>query len=286
MRYRTGGLLVTLLLVCASVGAQGQLTTQPVQSRDALLNLFPRPEECASCHPQHYQEWSQSMHARSLTTPGVRGNFERYLPEVREQKGRVERGDLMACFSCHAPALRWASDQVVAEVAEAVAQGRQEDLAGLQVTCSVCHSMRDGEVHPMGQTQTAYGSIRDPITNPYHSSAYSAVHTSGQFCQSCHEWGPPNPPNVPCTMVYNDWVKSNAAQAEVACQSCHMDARMGLAARGGPLREVHGHLMPGGHHEGMLKRAIELDLAPVREGELVRLAVSVRNLAPHRVPDA
>ncbi|MBI2371153.1 MAG: hypothetical protein HYV08_13135 [Deltaproteobacteria bacterium] len=289
MGYGAGGVLVALLLLvgaCAGPPPQERVSTRPVESRTALLRLFPRAEECRSCHLQHYQEWSQSMHARSLTTPGVRGNLQNYLPEVRQKKGRVNRSDLMACFRCHAPALQWASDQVVAEVAEAVAQGRGEALAGLEVTCSICHSMRDGEVHPMGQTRTAYGPIRDPASNPYHSSTYSAGHATGQFCQRCHEWVPPNPPNVPCTMVYNDWAKSHAAQAGVACQSCHMDPRMGVAARGGPLRQVHGHLMPGGHHEGMLKRAVELDLVPTREGEQVRVAVGVRNLAPHRVPDS
>ncbi|MGH7436703.1 MAG: multiheme c-type cytochrome, partial [Polyangiaceae bacterium] len=149
-------------------------------SRDALLD----PETCGSCHPQHFQDWVTSMHAKAADDPvflamNARGQ--------RETGGKL--GDF--CVKCHAPL--------------AVRDGLTKDglnLAALPskyhgVTCFFCHSIDsvDGGSNAAVGTATDLvmrGEIRDPGPNSVHRAAYSAFldkdsPQSAAACGACHD---------------------------------------------------------------------------------------------------
>src|SRR5438309_1694353 len=82
---------------------------------------------CASCHPNHYREWSGSMHAYASDDPLFRALNKRMQRETGGALGSF-------CVQCHAPM--------------AVKLGRTKDGLDLDtmptikgVTCSFCHSV-------------------------------------------------------------------------------------------------------------------------------------------------
>jgi hypothetical protein len=64
-----------------------------------------------------------------------------------------------------------------------------------------------------------------------------------------------------------------------------MAERSGIAAAGGPQRKIHNHVFPGGRSAVMLQQAVALRLKAAFREEHLEVTATVRNLAPHRVPD-
>jgi len=54
-----------------------------------------KPEACQSCHPEHYRQWSGSMHAYAALDPGFLAMNKR---GQRETNG--ELGDFLRPVSC------------------------------------------------------------------------------------------------------------------------------------------------------------------------------------------
>lgn len=228
--------------------------------------------QCASCHTDHYREWSRSFHARSLTSDDFLRTFPQYLDSLGRD-GRKDPQASMACFSCHAPLLKNAEPGVVRHVTALVLARETEKLDGFEVGCASCHMEASGLFS---------GPIRGPQDNPFHLSKFSAFYKEASFCATCHTSAPPG---IPCSDVYTDWQKSRAAKQGRTCQSCHMTERSGIAAAGAPGRKIHSHVFPGGRSTDMLQKAVALRLSGAfREDRLVVIA-TVRNLTPHRVPD-
>jgi len=258
----------------------GQPLAQDVQ---ALHQLLPNAKECASCHQDHFAAWQRSYHALSIKTGGFKGGFKGHLGHVERQQGKVGRDDYMACFYCHAPALRFAADAMVKEVADGVLKGALEPFEDLGVTCSVCHRIGpDGQMTPYGVNKAFYGPIQDPQQNLAHASLYSARHQQAQVCQECHEW---RTPFIPCSSVYNDWVTSQAAQQGHQCQACHMAAEPGKAAQDGPDRTIYAHNWPGGRSELQLLEAMEMTIEATRQGNQLMATVVMKNTVPHSIPN-
>jgi hypothetical protein len=61
-------------------------------SRERLLE----PETCAGCHPDHYREWSGSMHAYAANDP---------VFLAMNARGQRDTGGALGdfCVRCHAP---------------------------------------------------------------------------------------------------------------------------------------------------------------------------------------
>jgi hypothetical protein len=239
----------------------------------AVFHHSPVPaSQCASCHADHFAEWSRSFHARSLTSE----NFLRTFPQYLDSLGRGAREDpraALACFNCHAPLLKHADHRVVRQVTASVLAKETKKLAGLEVGCVSCHL--DGD-------RVFSGSIGNPQDNPFHLSKLSESYKEASFCASCHTTAPPG---IPCSDVYTDWKNSRAAKQGRTCQACHMPERDGIAAAGGPRRKVHSHVFPGGRSAAMLEQAVALRLSAAFREDRLEIIATVRNLTPHRVPD-
>lgn len=210
--------------------------------RQALMD----PESCKSCHPDHYREWSGSMHAYAAEDPvflamNARGQ--------RETNG--ELGDF--CVQCHAP-------MAVREGATTDGLNLDELPAHLKgVTCFFCHNAvgthddHNGAVD-LGDDLVMRGGLPNPTDNTAHRSEYSTMHDrleieSANLCGSCHDIVTPK--GVHLERTFAEWRESLFAHETPAeqqtCGHCHMQGREGVAAMadGVPLRRVHDHKMVG-----------------------------------------
>ncbi|MCK6571497.1 cytochrome c family protein [Myxococcota bacterium] len=202
------------------------------------------PAACGECHPDHYREWSGSMHAYAGEDPVFRAMNAR---GQRETDGAL--GDF--CVRCHAPL--------------AVERGLTKDGLNLDevppnlrgVTCIFCHSAVRAEGHannPLVRVDDGVmrGGIADPVPNPAHGSVKSSLHDgaslqSSALCGPCHDIVTPG--GLHLERTYAEWQASIYASDDPrfrnSCAACHMPGRDGPAAdfEGVPLRRVHDHSM-------------------------------------------
>ncbi len=205
-------------------------------NRELTLEDFARPESCAPCHPNHYDEWEGSMHAYAAIDPVFLKMQDRGQEDTNKQLDQF-------CIQCHSP--------VASKLGHTPPGYRQEDLPPLAlkgVSCTACHSIVSVEEHKNAQAtfdprEGMRGSIPDPISTPAHKSVYSELFTSSDLCGACHNVI--NGRNVIIENTYTEWVSSPAAAEGIQCQDCHMPAYQGQAAVGGPQREVHRHTFVG-----------------------------------------
>jgi hypothetical protein len=228
--------------------------------------------QCGSCHPQHYDQWRRSSHARSLTSDDFVRTFSQYLQSIGEQ-AREDPQSSLACLSCHAPLLKHAGPEIVGQLAGSVLARETEKLAGFEVGCVACH---------VTANRVFSGPIEKPQDNPFHLSKFSASYKEASFCADCHTW---TASTIPCSNVYTDWKTTRAAKRGATCQSCHMGASTGSAAAGGPERKIHDHVFPGGRSAAMLQKAVVLGLKANFRKDRLDVTATIRNLTPHRVPD-
>ena len=252
-------------------GAEGGVAVHAKPAAAFHNNPLPATQ-CASCHAEHFAEWSRSFHSRSLASE----NFLRTFPQYLDSLGSDAREDpqaAAACLTCHAPLLKNADPSVVRQVTAWVLAKDTKKLDGLEVGCVSCHV--DGD-------RVFSGPIGNPQDNPFHRSKFSESYKKASFCAACHT---STPADIPCSDVYSDWKKSRAAKQGRTCHACHMPARDGVAAIGGPRRKVHSHVFAGGRSATMLRQAVTLSLKAAFREQRLEVIAAVRNLTPHRVPD-
>jgi hypothetical protein len=266
-KLEPGKMFREILSMTGAEGLLGRRTGQAAELRAADLSS----SQCGSCHMGHFEEWSRSVHARSLSSENFLKTFPQYL-DFLGQQAREDPQAAMACFGCHAPLLKNAEPEVIRRVAAFVLAKETEKLDGFEVGCIACHA--DGGAFS--------GPIDNPKDNPFHVSKFSTTFKSASFCSSCHTW---TPSSVPCSDVYTDWKKSRAVKQGRTCQACHMAERSGVAAAGGPRRNIHSHAFPGARSTAMLQQAVILRLKAGFRKDQLEVTATVRNLAPHRVPD-
>lgn len=208
--------------------------------RDALLD----PEACASCHPQHYDEWAGSMHAYAADDP---------LFLAMNARGQREAGIGDFCVKCHAPmALRTGATSDGLNLAEL-----PQKLKG--VTCYFCHSVtavNGSHDNPLvlADDGVMRGAFDDPVPSSAHRSAGSRLHDRDQLesaalCGACHDIV--NGHGTHLERTYAEWQDSVFATPLVGttCGQCHMDrSKTPEPAANAPnvfARRTHGHRFPG-----------------------------------------
>ena len=228
------GLMALSLLACSS---------PDYLSVEELMD----PTACRDCHPDHYRQWSGSMHAYAADDPVFLAMNQRGQEETNG-----ELGDF--CVNCHAPmAVRTGAttdglnlDQV------------PQSLKG--VTCYFCHNVVAVEgTHNnplvLANDQVMRGGLTDPVASEAHPTAYSALHDRNAFessdlCGSCHDIV--TPAGVHLERTYTEWQASvfnnDDPLAHLSCSKCHMIGDVdGLVADvpGAPLRQPKDHSFPG-----------------------------------------
>jgi len=228
-----------LFLLVNACGAGREHTS----NESAPLAELMDPTTCATCHVDHYREWSGSMHAYAADDPVFR---------AMNQRGQREtKGDLGAfCVNCHAPL--------------AVRDGATTDGLNLDsvesrlkgVTCFFCHSVRDVDgTHNnplrLADDRVMRGAYADPESNGVHRSVYSPLHdrgraSSAELCGACHDVVVQGPTAIERTFA--EWKETVFSGSRGAtCGQCHMEQSRELRpiAVDGPLRRSHAHSMPG-----------------------------------------
>ena len=226
-----GGSLASTALVGA---CKSDAEETPSATREELID----PVTCAGCHPDHFREWSGSMHAYAGEDPLFAALNKRMQ---RETNGAL--GDF--CVKCHAPV--------------ALHEGTTKDglnLADLQpkyrgVTCFFCHTVDavgdpfNNGLHPADEP-VMRASISAPVANKVHRSTASQIHDgtnldSAKMCGSCHDIKTNAGAHIERT--YAEWQQSLfATQLGQTCNTCHMKAPdKKPIATGGPDRPAHKH---------------------------------------------
>ena len=201
------------------------------------------PRTCATCHVDHFREWSGSMHAYAGVDPIFLALNRRGQRETNGALGTF-------CVNCHAPlAVRAGLTKDGLNLAEL-------DPKVLGVNCFFCHASEfagggfSNNPLVLQHDGLMRGGIADPVPNTAHEAQYSTSHDhqddrAGAFCGSCHDII--TPPGAHIERTFVEWRKSHFALAErQTCGACHMPERTGLAAQapGVLVRKVHDHSMP------------------------------------------
>jgi hypothetical protein len=230
------GVLVCCLGAALAAGACGG--GGPSLGSDELMD----PQKCQKCHPDHFREWSGSMHAYAADDPV-------FLAMNARAQREAKVGDF--CVKCHAPM--------------AVRTGATRDGLNLKdlpahlrgVTCYFCHSAESVTgTHDAPITLATDGVLRAGITDPVENTAHKAAHSplldraqpeSAKLCGSCHDIV--NGQGTHLERTFEEWQGTLFSHAPLGltCGQCHMEGRDGLAAQAPDvaLRRVHSHMFPG-----------------------------------------
>jgi hypothetical protein len=229
--------LFLLLIIACSKKDPVEPPPVPIPEPEFEVTDFTAAEQCASCHPNHYNEWSSSMHAYSFVDPVFFAMHER---------AQLETGGALDqfCTKCHSPIASRSGETPPFFDRNALSPISQQG-----VTCDVCHTTTrvnktSNADFAMSPGNIKYGPLADPAPNGFHQSQFNTLFDRSEFCGSCHEVI--NPENVPVEETYSEWVRASVAGMSADCQDCHMPTYSGEAAVGGPQRDrLHRHYFAG-----------------------------------------
>ncbi len=219
---------------------------------------FKSPKKCGMCHREIYQEWSQSLMAKSFTHPWDDVEyFKLALPH--SQKLEKVAGVKAGCIACHAPLAFLAGDIPPKSPAA-------NTRANEGVSCEICHNITGTtEKTPYNFSYTIEpnrvkeGPRRD--AKAPHGTHYSAFLKSPEMCATCHDEASPYGAWVKST--YREWKEGPYAKEGVRCQDCHMYYAAGKSARAGKKRDdIAHHTFHGAHFESKLAGAVDLAIYP------------------------
>jgi len=211
--------------------------------------------------------------SRSWTGPV----FQAFLADA---KGALGDSIQAKCLECHAPLASVGGDALVANGVN------QEG-----VTCNFCHNVSAAEASGKPASYTFDSADPNLMRGPHddsdpgneHGFVQSPLHSSSEFCASCHYVNQPKT-GVPIETTYEGWRSSDAASEGEQCQDCHMPSMEGEAApqvskmkRG----TVRAHTFQGAHGEGALDSVATL--TATLEGGKLKLTIANRG-AGHALP--
>ncbi len=309
-----GCLTLTATMAVYANGAGGP-KQKPLPKAKTIKELAERYDssKCMECHEEAHEEWSNSLHARSIlgtprTAPTIITAVEKglkmfpYSGVKTDEDITVEH--LMICMKCHLPQLDEATDDVAREIVatirawqEAGKNGEEEKMeeleetiASLNIGCMVCHN-KMAIIHKWAdgypQRDTVYGSM-DGEHDDEELDKMAEAPALGEsiFCGQCHGLGPNFELDHPsqCATIYGSYLFSYVAHGgSESCQECHMK-KSGL-----------GHDMQSYNSDEMIKMALDVKVEGrsifwrknKSEGVLPIgiINVSLYNKAGHSIPD-
>ncbi|UUO05172.1 hypothetical protein M4951_17510 [Blastopirellula sp. J2-11] len=201
--------------------------TLPIHCKPPVTEMdFPSAQQCASCHPKQYDEWSRSMHAYGQQSP----IFEAFTLTLIERTG----GTIGTfCTRCHTPV--------------GIAMGETGSTRNVHrsrislegVTCVTCHRRNTVHFKASGRVPVTpgavldtcmFGPFDDSVSGPdtgTHPAAGFPYMKSSQFCGECHDVTSAD--GVRLEEAFSEWQNSPAAKMGQTCQSCHMGPVQGVS---------------------------------------------------------
>src|SRR5574341_689909 len=177
-------LVISLFLVTIGCGDSSQPTTTDNTDTSLVplqISDFSPADSCRACHPNHYDEWSGSMHAYALK--------DQVFAAVRAFGQSAYAFALDgACEKCHSVIghrtgeIKWGPFNL-ADLSPQTQEG---------VGCDLCHTIsainsisNAGIVLSPGDVK--YGSIKDPVPNNFHQSEFHPLYHESAYCGACHD---------------------------------------------------------------------------------------------------
>ncbi len=240
--------IVWVPVLLASVG----LIVESPEDETPLTPIAGTRASCKDCHKVYFDEWKQSLHARSWTDPI-------YQAAIKRRKRKE------SCYSCHVP------DSVVAR-APKKPKARSGDFHS-GITCESCHRVGDKIGGPFGAKTTAHESVQ----HEYYGGKSSTL------CLSCHNT------NVgPVRALGKSFAATKKAKSGRTCQHCHMpdlerpianDPQTGKPE--GKERKARSHLILGPSDPKFVAKAFALRVEGPKDG---KATLFLENKAGHRIP--
>ncbi len=221
---------VTCVLFAASMSVAAEQKRYPFFP--SLLNTrtggtvssteFEDPGRCKICHQEIYNQWKGSMHSNAWKDPVFQALWKIGDDETA---GAIRNH----CSGCHSP-IGTAGEEVNFDPARKMFGA--SEIAEKGVQCDFCHTVIESTWRDTPTAEPQNGSLimnpgnvkRGPYKDsdsPGHDTAYSGLHTSAEFCGSCHHVFHPVT-NFPIERTYDEWKRSVYARAGIVCQDCHM----------------------------------------------------------------
>lgn len=272
--------IATYLLLFSSAFGTGGPKPEPPSKAKTIAELAERynSSRCADCHEDAHDEWSDSLHAKSIlgsprTAPTIITAIEKGLKRF-PYSGVKEDSDitvesLMMCMKCHLPQLDEATDDVAREIVATIrgwqkahkdgdddrAEELEETIASLNIGCMVCHN-KVALIHKYAdgypQSDTVYGSQEgDHEDEEYTKIAEAPALGEAIFCGQCHGHGPNFELDHPsqCATAYGSYLFAYVAHGgSESCQECHMH------------KSELGHNMQSYNDETMVKMALDVNV--------------------------
>jgi nitrate/TMAO reductase-like tetraheme cytochrome c subunit len=231
-----------ILLLTSALAGKVFAVDLSFSSHESLFdeNEYPSAAECASCHPQHYKEWSVSPHAYAQISPVFNAM---HAATVKRTNGTA--GDF--CIRCHTP--------IGMQMGEPVFQSNLDraSISNEGVTCIACHRRNEPvgktsgrfNIHTGGIFGKVFGSeggeeLRRIIESGeyevnvdpekkgrnIHASAEKFFQiTNSSFCGTCHDVNAIT--GFRLEEAFSEYTASPAARRGVSCQDCHMGKEPG-----------------------------------------------------------
>lgn len=302
------------LLISGAFGAGGP-KQEPLPKAKTIAELAARYDSsgCMECHEEAHDEWSKSLHAKSIlgtprTAPSIITTIENGL-KLFPYSGVKEDSDitvesLMMCMKCHLPQLDEATDDVAREIVATIrgwlkaykdgnydkADELEATIASLNIGCMVCHN-KMAIIHKYAdgypQRDTVYGSQEGEHEDENISKmAVAPALGASIFCGQCHGQGPNFELDHPsqCATAYGSYLFAYVAHGgSESCQDCHMH------------KSELGHNMQSYRNETMVEMAVDVTVVGrslfwrknKAEGVLPIgiIDVEIYNKAGHGIPD-
>lgn len=212
-------LVFALLLACG--GDPAAVVVDSGADAPAMFERFESAEECAACHPAHYDEWRQSMHAYATRSPVFEAMAGKAFRDTAGEVGSF-------CTRCHSIIGDLEGDP------GDVTFDERSPLAREGVTCDICHTAVHADA-PLGNanlsldpTGPRFGPLEDAADDE-HDVGMGALQTSSELCASCHDVY--MYPGLAIEQAYTEYVDSPAKEAGVRCQDCHMGPEPGAVSQ-------------------------------------------------------
>ena len=243
-----GGLLAGALWLGSVGWADEPAEPAPVSADEEhqalfLENRFPAATTCATCHPDHYREWSVSPHAYAQMSPVFNAMHGTVLKRTNGTNGDF-------CIRCHTPVGMNLGEP------EFMSNMDRHPTSREGVTCIVCHRVNKAYGKLSGRLAIVEGDLFEPVYGPTGNAelkrvlesgdffvntergkAGRAIHTdtgkffqlaTSGFCGACHDVNLVN--GFRLEEAFSEFKNSPAAKNEVSCQDCHMGKEPGVAA--------------------------------------------------------
>ena len=252
-----------------------------------LIALFDS-SSCKECHEKIYEQWEKSHHARPLMGLDDEIFMTKYLKNgvLAVKPGEKGTKRNFPCFKCHLPQFKYATEEVAAEIADAILRDDKASVRQLTISCLVCHNEK-AVVHGRPAKNVVYGN-RDLPEDTGHVVKKSPLLKNSLMCGQCHGLGPNLEFETPiqCATLYGSYLHAYIPSGGTqTCQECHM--------------KDGNHYMPPNFNNReelseRLRQSLPMEVQTLtyifepKEGDsrpMVVVKTKITSKAGHRIPD-